>query len=442
MDEPVTGDLTRPSPRGAPERSAPGRVPLLNIANVLTMFRIVLVPVFVVTLFVDDGDSTAWRIAATVIFAVAALTDRYDGRLARSGAWSPEFGKLADPIADKALIGAALISLSVLGELSWWVTGVIVVRELGVTALRFWVLKHGVIPASRGGKLKRCSIVGDRFLPPSTGRCLAPDRRGPDGGGGRRDRRDRLRLPLAGDRVAGEGPRRPLTACFRIAQPGTGASAGVCRSRLGSVRRAPREMSHDRTFAGRAARFSADSDYCRRNGARAPDAGSAPNGGAEPIGRCDRYQVGRRTRTVTTRRRECQWRVLLRGAGESLRRVRTDQGRTLREVSTDARVSLGYLSEVERGQKEASSRLLAAICDALDVELADIVLDAGQTLRPAQHDAALSATRWSFRPCRAAWCRARRRGLTGDPEPAVSGDTSERQRCLYPVGAATVGCQG
>ncbi len=86
--------------------------------------------------------------------------------------------------------------------------------------------------------------------------------------------------------------------------------------------------------------------------------------------------------------------VLLREAlGDSLRRVRTDQGRTLREVSTDARVSLGYLSEVERGQKEASSELLAAICDALDVELADILLDAGQTLRPAQHDAALSATK-------------------------------------------------
>ncbi|GAC70837.1 helix-turn-helix domain-containing protein [Gordonia soli] len=75
--------------------------------------------------------------------------------------------------------------------------------------------------------------------------------------------------------------------------------------------------------------------------------------------------------------------VLLREAlGDSLRRVRTDQGRTLREVSTDARVSLGYLSEVERGQKEASSELLAAICDALDVEIADLLLDVGHALRP------------------------------------------------------------
>ncbi|MCH5642471.1 MULTISPECIES: helix-turn-helix domain-containing protein [unclassified Gordonia (in: high G+C Gram-positive bacteria)] len=77
--------------------------------------------------------------------------------------------------------------------------------------------------------------------------------------------------------------------------------------------------------------------------------------------------------------------MLLREAlGESLRRVRTDQGRTLREVSTDARVSLGYLSEVERGQKEASSELLAAICDALDVEIADLLLDAGNAMRPAE----------------------------------------------------------
>lgn len=68
--------------------------------------------------------------------------------------------------------------------------------------------------------------------------------------------------------------------------------------------------------------------------------------------------------------------------GEALRQVRADQGRTLREVSTDARVSLGYLSEVERGQKEASSELLASICDALDVELADLLCSAGQALRP------------------------------------------------------------
>ncbi|GAB19089.1 putative Xre family DNA-binding protein [Gordonia effusa NBRC 100432] len=78
---------------------------------------------------------------------------------------------------------------------------------------------------------------------------------------------------------------------------------------------------------------------------------------------------------------------LLREAlGDTLRQARTDQGRTLREVSTNARVSLGYLSEVERGQKEASSELLASICDALDVELADLLLAAGEALRPAPAD--------------------------------------------------------
>lgn len=159
VDDPMTGDV------GA---AAPHEVPLLNIANVLTVFRIALVPVFVVALFVDAGNSTAWRITATVVFALAALTDRYDGRLARERGLVTEFGKLADPIADKALIGAALIGLSVLGEVSWWVTGIIVARELGVTALRFWVLRHGVIPASRGGKLKtllQSLAIGFYLLP-------------------------------------------------------------------------------------------------------------------------------------------------------------------------------------------------------------------------------------------------------------------------------------
>ena len=88
------------------------------------------------------------------MFALAALTDRFDGEFARRWDLVTDFGKIADPIADKALVGAALVGLSLLGELGWWVTVVIAVRELGVTALRFWVLRHGVIPASRGGKLK------------------------------------------------------------------------------------------------------------------------------------------------------------------------------------------------------------------------------------------------------------------------------------------------
>lgn len=130
------------------------RASVANIANVLTGVRMALVPVFLLALFVGDGHETRWRVIAFVIFAAAVITDRVDGALARSFDLVTEFGKLADPIADKALIGAALIGLSLLGDLPWWVTILILVREIGVTILRFAVLRRGVIPASRGGKLK------------------------------------------------------------------------------------------------------------------------------------------------------------------------------------------------------------------------------------------------------------------------------------------------
>ncbi|MDT5069562.1 MAG: CDP-diacylglycerol---glycerol-3-phosphate 3-phosphatidyltransferase [Mycobacterium sp.] len=130
------------------------RASVANIANVLTGVRMALVPVFLLALFAGDGHETRWRIIAFVIFAAAVITDRVDGALARSFDLVTEFGKLADPIADKALIGAALIGLSLLADLPWWVTILILVREIGVTILRFAVLRRGVIPASRGGKLK------------------------------------------------------------------------------------------------------------------------------------------------------------------------------------------------------------------------------------------------------------------------------------------------
>ncbi|NEW54598.1 CDP-diacylglycerol--glycerol-3-phosphate 3-phosphatidyltransferase [Nocardia cyriacigeorgica] len=129
-------------------------VPLLNIANVLTMARIALVPLFVLALFAGGGDDTAWRVTAAALFGLAAITDRFDGQLARKYGLVTDFGKLADPIADKALIGSALIGLSVLGDLAWWITIVICGRELGVTLLRLVVVRRGVIPAGRGGKLK------------------------------------------------------------------------------------------------------------------------------------------------------------------------------------------------------------------------------------------------------------------------------------------------
>jgi CDP-diacylglycerol--glycerol-3-phosphate 3-phosphatidyltransferase len=125
-----------------------------NIANALTLLRLALVPVFAAALFAQDGHSDGWRIIACLIFAVASLTDRIDGEIARKRGLVTEFGKLADPIADKTLIGTALVGLSMLGELPWWVTIVVLVREVGVTMLRFWVIRHGVIAASRGGKVK------------------------------------------------------------------------------------------------------------------------------------------------------------------------------------------------------------------------------------------------------------------------------------------------
>lgn len=125
-----------------------------NIANALTVFRLLLVPVFTAALFAHDGHADGWRWTAWGVFALASYTDSLDGKLARERNLVTSFGKLADPIADKALTGAALIGLSLLDDLAWWVTVVVLVREVGVTLLRFWVIRHGVIPASRGGKLK------------------------------------------------------------------------------------------------------------------------------------------------------------------------------------------------------------------------------------------------------------------------------------------------
>ncbi|HST48424.1 CDP-diacylglycerol--glycerol-3-phosphate 3-phosphatidyltransferase [Jatrophihabitans sp.] len=143
-------------------------VSVWNIANALTMLRLALVPFFALALLADDGHSTAGRVTACVLFGVASLTDRIDGELARKRSLITEFGKLADPIADKALTGTALVGLSVLGDLPWWVTLVVLVREVGVTMLRFWVIRHGVMAASRGGKLKtlvQAVAIGLLLLP-------------------------------------------------------------------------------------------------------------------------------------------------------------------------------------------------------------------------------------------------------------------------------------
>ncbi|WP_150242160.1 CDP-diacylglycerol--glycerol-3-phosphate 3-phosphatidyltransferase [Nocardiopsis quinghaiensis] len=132
--------------------ATPGpHVPLWNIANILTMSRLLMVPLFVWFMFLDGS---WWRFAAFAVFVLAAITDRVDGELARRHNLVTDFGKIADPIADKALTGAALVVLSLQGDLWWWVTLAILVREWGITALRFAVLRYVVMPASQGGKLK------------------------------------------------------------------------------------------------------------------------------------------------------------------------------------------------------------------------------------------------------------------------------------------------
>ncbi|MFC8719961.1 CDP-diacylglycerol--glycerol-3-phosphate 3-phosphatidyltransferase [Kitasatospora sp. NPDC057198] len=165
---------TRPTPAAVPPQ--PG---VWNIANVLTMFRLVLVPVFAALLFADGGHDPKWRAFAWAAFAIAMITDVFDGALARRKGLVTDFGRIADPIADKAIMGTGLIGLSLLGDLPWWITVVILARELGITLMRFWVIRYAVIPASRGGKLKTLAqgtAVGMYVLvltgPLATGRAV------------------------------------------------------------------------------------------------------------------------------------------------------------------------------------------------------------------------------------------------------------------------------
>ena len=136
---------------------SPERASNWNLPNILTSVRILLVPLFVWFLWAGGTfgeDSLAMRWAAFAVFAVAMYTDKLDGDIARARGLVTDFGKIADPIADKLLTGSALVVLSLLDELWWWMTIVILVREWGITLMRFVVLRYGVMPASRGGKLK------------------------------------------------------------------------------------------------------------------------------------------------------------------------------------------------------------------------------------------------------------------------------------------------
>jgi CDP-diacylglycerol--glycerol-3-phosphate 3-phosphatidyltransferase len=125
-----------------------------NLPNYLTVVRFLLVPVFGWLLLAAGGQVWGYRLAALAVFGLAMVTDSIDGDLARRRGLVTDFGKVADPIADKALMGMALVGLSLLGSVPWWVTGVILLREVGITVMRFVVIRHGVMPAGRGGKAK------------------------------------------------------------------------------------------------------------------------------------------------------------------------------------------------------------------------------------------------------------------------------------------------
>lgn len=150
---PIGGGRINPM-RGRVARSGDTPASSANIANIITIIRIFMAPVFIWLLLADAGEMGGLRIVAAVLFIVAILTDSVDGILARRQNLITDLGKILDPIADKVLTGGALVALSLLGEVPWWVTVVILVREIGITVFRFVVIRSRVIAASKGGKLK------------------------------------------------------------------------------------------------------------------------------------------------------------------------------------------------------------------------------------------------------------------------------------------------
>ena len=147
-----------PSPpsgfRGRVVASGTSQVSNGNIANIITVVRILLAPLFVWLVLLDGGEHGIWRFIAAALFIAAIATDGLDGALARKRNLVTNSGIILDPIADKILIGGALIALALVAELPWWVVIVILAREMGITLLRLMALADRVIPASRGGKLK------------------------------------------------------------------------------------------------------------------------------------------------------------------------------------------------------------------------------------------------------------------------------------------------
>jgi CDP-diacylglycerol--glycerol-3-phosphate 3-phosphatidyltransferase len=143
----------------------------MNLPNSITLARIALAPLFVWVLLLNQAQGVWQRWIVVGLFVLAIATDGVDGAIARKRGQVTELGKLLDPIADKVLIGAALITLSALGQIDWWITSVIMFREIGITVYRLAVIKERVVPASGGGKLKTVlqAIVIGLYLSPLAG---------------------------------------------------------------------------------------------------------------------------------------------------------------------------------------------------------------------------------------------------------------------------------
>jgi CDP-diacylglycerol--glycerol-3-phosphate 3-phosphatidyltransferase len=148
------------------------RIPNFITPNFITVARLLFVPVGAYTLFKNGGNDPLWQYISWIVFFILGMSDVLDGNLARSRNSITEFGKFLDPVADKVMIGTAMISLSILNRLPWWITIVILVREIGITIFRLAVIKRGVIAANKGGKIKSTFQnfgVGFYVLPLSEG---------------------------------------------------------------------------------------------------------------------------------------------------------------------------------------------------------------------------------------------------------------------------------
>jgi CDP-diacylglycerol--glycerol-3-phosphate 3-phosphatidyltransferase len=126
----------------------------MNLPNALTIFRILALPFCAWALFKEGGEDPTWQIIAWTSFFLVGLTDILDGRIARKRNQVSSFGAILDPIADKAFIGTALVGLSILERIPWWVTSLILFREIGITIIRLAIVNRNVIAANRGGKIK------------------------------------------------------------------------------------------------------------------------------------------------------------------------------------------------------------------------------------------------------------------------------------------------